>query len=280
MDIKTRIGQEASSFFYLLGSMPRLWQYRELIGLMTWRNFSARYRGSVGGIVWSIGHPLVTTILYTVVFAIFLQVRFGQSSNPGTFGIYLLCGLLPWTALSEGVNLSANVIRLNINFVKRVIFPVQVLPFTLALTASIQEWIGFFLLVPMIALVTGHLSWTITLLPLIWLFQILFAVGINWMIASLAVYVPELTQAVPLLLTIWMFLTPIFYPEETLPATAQGLMAFNPLARLVSLFRRVLISGELPNVFEFASVALICTSVFGIGYVWFMRTKKGFPDVL
>lgn len=267
-------------FFNLTALARTLFSHRELIRLMTWRNFNARYRGSLGGLYWSLVQPLVMMTIYTVVFSLFLKVKFSTDASPFTFSVYLLCGLLPWNALSESLNHSTTVIRANANFVKRVVFPLEILPVNLALTAAIQQVIGFMLLLPLAWIVTGQLSLNILVVPVILGFQLLFSTGLNWIAASLAVYWPDVSPLTTMLLTIWMFLTPIFYPDDVVPPQATMLFRFNPMARLVRLYRDAFLSGVPIGIQSLLSTGVLCLLVFMTGYFWFTHTRKGFADVV
>jgi lipopolysaccharide transport system permease protein len=257
-----------------------LGKHHELIAMMTWRDFSSRYRGSMGGLVWSVIQPLVMMVIYTVVFSLFLKIRFSTDASPFTFSVYLLCGLLPWTAFSEGMSRCKDVIRGNLNLVKRVVFPLEILPLNLALTATIQQIIGLVLLIPLVWIVSGNLYWTILFVPIILVIQLLFAIGINWIMASLAVYLPDIGHLINLILGVWMFLTPIFYPEDVVPPQALILFEINPMARLVHLYRGVFMSGQLPSLQYLLGTFFFCLFVFLSGYFWFTHTKSGFADVL
>lgn len=251
-----------------------------LIRLMTWRNFNARYRGSFAGLFWSFFQPFVMMVIYTIVFSLFLKVRFSTDAHPLTFSVYLLCGLLPWNALNEGLLQATGVIRANVNLVKRVVFPLEILPVNLALTAVIQQIIGFVLLIPLAWLVIGPPSWTLGLVPVVLVFQLLFAIGLNWIVASLSVYLPDLTQLTSLFLTVWLFLTPIFYPDDVVPSQMMIIFRLNPMARLVRLYRDFFLSGQLANLGGLVTTGIACLFVFLFGYFWFMHTKKGFADVV
>jgi lipopolysaccharide transport system permease protein len=247
---------------------------------MTWRDFISRYRGSFGGLFWSIIQPLVMMVVYTTVFSLFLKIKFSTDASPFTFSVYLLCGLLPWNAFSEGMSLSKDIIRLNVNLVKRVVFPLEILPINAALTASIQQMIGFFLLVPLAWVVSQNLYWTLLFVPVILALQLLWAIGMNWIVASLTVYLPDMGQFISLVLGIWFFLTPVFYPEDVVPPEASILFQLNPMARLVKLYRRAFMTGGSPGPEELLGTAFFCAFVFLLGYFWFMHAKKGFADVL
>ena len=277
MTTATRYARE---FFDLPGLFRNLARHQELIRTMTWRDFIARYRGSFGGLFWSVFQPLVMMVVYTVVFSLFLQVKFATDAKPLTFSVYLLCGLVPWQAFSEGLASSTNVIRANVNLVKRVVFPLEILPVNLALTATIQQVIGFILLVPLAWWVSGRLYWSLLFVPVIMMLQLLFAIGVNWVVASLAVYLPDLGPLVSLLLVVWMFLTPIFYPIDVVPPQALIIFRLHPMARLVILYRNAFMTGLLPSLDGFIGALALCLLAFLLGYFWFMRTKKGFADVL
>jgi lipopolysaccharide transport system permease protein len=264
----------------LPGLFRNLARHHELIRTMARRDFTARYRGSFGGLFWSVFQPLFMMLVYTVVFSLFLQVKFATDASPLTFSVYLLCGLVPWQAFSEGLFSSTSVIRGNVNLVKRVVFPLEILPLNLALTATIQQVIGFILLVPLAWWVSGRLHWTLLFVPVIMALQLLFAIGLNWIVASLAVYLPDLGQFVSLLLVAWMFLTPIFYPIDVVPQQAWIIFWLNPMARLVTLYRNAFMTGLLPSLGGFIGTLAMCLLVFLLGYFWFMRTKNGFADVL
>lgn len=262
------------------GVVRNLARHAELIRTMFWRDFTARYRASFGGLVWSVIQPLVMMAVYTLVFSTFLNVRFATNADPWTFPIYLLCGMLAWTSFSESLTISTNVIRTNINFVKRVVFPLEILPLNATLVSTVQQIVGFVLLIPLVWVVNGHLHWTILSVPLIIILQLMFTVGLSWMVASLAVYLPDLGQMVTLVLTAWLFLTPVFYPQDIVPEWSQIIFKVNPVAHLINFYRGAVISGELPSLANMAAIGLFCLVVFLLGYFWFMHTKKGFADVL
>jgi lipopolysaccharide transport system permease protein len=267
-------------FFDLTGLVRNLSRHRGLIYTMAWRDFSARYRGSLGGLMWSVIQPLVMMVIYTIVFSLFLKIRFSTDASPANFSVYLLCGFLPWSAFSEAMSHSKDIIRSNINLVKRVVFPLEILPLNASLTASIQQIVGFLLLIPLAWWVTGNLFWTIFFVPIILFFQLLLAIGMNWITASLSVYIPDLGQMLSLILTTWMLLTPIFYPEDIVPPQALILFQINPMARLVKLYRGAFMMGQLPNLESLLTTFLFCAGIFLLGYFWFIHSKKGFSDVL
>jgi lipopolysaccharide transport system permease protein len=267
-------------FINIGGIVRSLFARRELIRTLTLRDFKARFRGSFGGIFWAVLQPLMMMVIYTLVFSGFLKVKFGSSGSPYTFAVFLLCGLLPWIAFADGMSSSTGLIRGNANLVKRVVFPLEVLPLTLTLVALIQQSIGFVLLLPVAWIVTGRLSWTVAYVPLIFILQILFYTGINWIWSSLSVYLPDLKQITTILLSMLMFLTPIFYPVSVLPEWAQKLMRFSPMARIIEMYRNAFLTGQVISLREWVITGVMALFLFLSGYFWFIHTKKGFSDVL
>jgi lipopolysaccharide transport system permease protein len=267
-------------FFDGPGLVRNLTRHRELIVTMTWRDFSSRYRGSLGGLFWSLIQPLVMMVIYTIVFSLFLKIRFSTDASPLTFSVYLLCGLLAWNAFQEGLSRSKDIIRANMNLVKRVVFPLEILPLNAALTASIHQLVGFFLLIPLAWIVSKNLYWTLFFVPVIFFLQLLFAIGLNWIVASLAVYLPDVGQVVSLILGVWFFLTPIFYPEDIVPPQAMIFLEINPMARIVRLYREAFMLGSLPTAASLLGTLIFCLLIFLLGYFWFTHSKKGFADVL
>lgn len=257
-----------------------IYQRRELIRILTWRDFQSRFRGSAGGLFWSIIQPLFMMIVYTIVFSTFLKIRFGSSDSPYVFAVYLLCGLLPWNAFSEGLLLSTNLIRQNQNLVKRVVFPLEVLPINISLVALLQQGIGMILLIPLTVIVAGQVYWTLLLIPLVMVIQVLFQTGVNWLWTSFSVYIPDLRQFTTMLVTILMFMTPIFYPEDMIPAQARFIVNINPMAMIIGLYRSLMLEGQPPDPGRLIAASIISILTFLVGYFWYMRHKKHFADFL
>lgn len=273
-------GSRGLRLFDLPGLVRGLIRHRDLIRTMTWRSFTSRYQGSFGGLFWAVFEPLVMMVIYTVVFSLFLKVRFDQNPSPFAFAVYLLCGLLPWSTFSEGISGATNIVRSNANLVKRVVFPLEILPVNLALAAALRQLIGFALLVPLAWLVKGQIYWTIVFVPVILFLQLLFCIGMNWVVAGLAVYLPDMRDLISLLLTAWMFMTPIFYPAERVPGWAMTLFRFNPMACLVGLYRDAVMNGVPLTLGGLLGAFLPFAALFVLGYSWFVYLKTGFIDVL
>ena len=232
------------------------------------------------GLFWSVAHPLIMLVLYTFVFAMILKVKVGADEGTGSFALFLLCGMLPWNAFQEGLSRSAGVILENAALIKRTVFPSEVLPAYLVLSGLVNELIGLVILL-LALLVTGHsLSPLLLLLPAIFLLQFLFTLGLSWVVAGINVFIRDVGQLLGLALTLWVFLTPIYYPSSLLPDGLRFLLLLNPMAGLVDAYRALILRGRLPNPSSMMVLALFSLSAFTIGYVMFKKMQRAFADVV
>ena len=273
-----RLGQFfVRSFWY---PMRTLAKYRSLIVSMVRRDIQGRYRGSMGGAVWTLVNPLLLMAAYYFVFAVVLRVRFGVDQGSGGFVFYFLCGMLPWLAFSEAVGRSSSIVLEHSNFVKRVVFPLEILPMNLTLTGLATE--AFALVVFLAAAITlgSGLHWTALYLPLILVPQILLTVGLCWFLAALGVFLRDTTQIMGVLLTIWFFATPIVYPASALPAEWLWLFEANPMYTVVSAYRAVLLENAPPQWGPLSLLWGVSVMVFWLGYGWFYKMKKSFADLI
>jgi lipopolysaccharide transport system permease protein len=266
--------------FNIPGVIRNLVAQRELIRMLTWRDFMGRFKGSFGGIFWALIQPLFMMVIYTVVFSRFLGMRFGENDSMVNFSVYLLCGLLPWNAFAEGLVGSTVVVRGNVNLVKRVVFPLEVLPLNLTLVAMMQQLVGTLLLIPFAWIVSSRASVVIVVLPVIWFFQVLMFSGINFFWSSLSVMIPDLKQVTSMLLTGLIFLAPILYPIDIVPEQYRFLIELNPITHLVLLYRQVILSGDWPNMRDMIEFAVFSIVIFLAGYTWYQRTKRNLIDFL
>lgn len=251
-----------------------------LIWSLVRRELTSRYKGSLGGLAWAIITPAVMIAIFTLIFSGIFQARFGQSGGHLSFALYLFCGLLPWLAFSEGVQRSTTVLLENINLVTRVVFPVEALPVKVVLAAVCQQLLGTVALLAGALLLDGGLKATVLLLPLLLIPQLLATLGLGFLMASLGVFLRDMAQLNQLLLQAWLYLTPIFYPEEIIPDEFDFLVKYNPMAPLIRSYRRVLLEGRMPDWRGLAVTTLFAIACFILGYWWFERTKKAFADVI
>jgi lipopolysaccharide transport system permease protein len=254
---------------------------RGLIWQLAKSEIVGRYRGSVLGIFWSFVIPLLMIVVYTFVFSYIFQARWGsETGSKAEFSIFLFSGLTIYSLFSECVNKAPLLIISNVNYVKRVVFPLEILVFV-SLLSSLFHF-GLSTLVLLMFYIVLHLSlhWTIIYLPLILFPLIMFTVGISWILASLGTYIRDVGQSVGILTTVLLFMSPIFYPASVLPPELRPYLFLNPLTFIIEQFRDILIFGNSPAWFRLGIYTAICMTVATLGFYWFQKTRKGFADVL
>jgi lipopolysaccharide transport system permease protein len=257
-----------------------LWNLRQLIQVMVRRDLAGRFRGSVMGVFWTVINPLGHLILYTFLFSIVLKVRLGTDASVGNFAFYLMAGLLPWQALSEALLRATSVIHENENLVKRVVFPLEILPFVVVLSSMVSAIVAILLLAgaASIFLPTSHLS--LVFLPLVIASQLLVVGGIAWWVASISVFLQDIKHSISLALSVWMYATPIVYPASMLPKKLHFMLWVNPMAGIVGDYRRVILQGLPPEWGHFAVYTTFGIVLWFSGYYFFVHTKKSFADVM
>ncbi len=257
-----------------------LWGNRALIGLMVHRDFIGRYKGSLLGAFWPLINPIGHLVLYTFLFCIVLKVKFGGVDSTSNFALYLMAGLLPWGCLAEALSRSTTVILESPNLVKRVVFPLQILPVVLVISSLLSELVGFGILLAATTLVLHKVNPTILFLPLIVISQVLFAGGLSCLLASLGVFIRDIRHLMALALSAWMYATPIVYPASALPENLRFLIWLNPMAGIVTDYRRVLLEGNPPDWPVFCSYTVVALIAWFLGYGFFQKTKKSFADII
>ena len=255
---------------------------RSLLWQFVKRSVSARYKGSVLGLFWSFVHPMMMLCVYTFVFSVVFQSRWGvdMGGGRGAFAIIMFCGLALFNIFSEAVNLNCGIVVGNTNLVKKVIFPLEILPLSQTIASFAVGMVWFFLLFLGAVFIFGKLSFTMLLLPLILLPLFLFTLGVSFFVSSLSVYVRDTPYLVGVLLQILFFMTPIFYPIAAIPERFRWPLQLNPLTILIEEARKVFLYGELPDWRFLGMAFLISLLVLHLGFLWFHKTKKGFADVL
>ena len=262
----------------LLGT---LWENRLLTRALVAREVLGRYRGSVLGVLWSLFNPILMLTVYTFVFSVVFKARWNAGSDSRTeYALALFVGLIAFNLVAECVNRSPGLILANANYVKKVIFPLEILPVvTLGAAlfhalASLAVWLLFLLVA------VGPPHWTALWLPFVLLPLALFVLGISWMLASVGVYLRDVGHVVGLFTTALMFLSPIFYPASALPDSLRTLFQLNPLTPSIEMMRDVLLWGRNPSLLLLAGETAVGATVAWAGFAWFQKTRKGFADVL
>jgi lipopolysaccharide transport system permease protein len=258
-----------------------MWRNRSLIAALTKREVIGRYRGSMLGILWSFFNPVFMLVVYTFVFSVVFKARWSGGSDSKTeFALILFSGLIVYSLFAECVNRAPGFILGNVNYVKKVVFPLEILPVIAMLAAFFHLLISLVVWLIFYVIFFGIPHPTIALLPLILLPLTLFTIGMSWALASLGVYLRDISQIVGVLTTALMFLSPIFYPISALPAEFQTWMHLNPLTLVIESTREVLVWGTMPNLLLWLIQLGVSTIIAWLGFAWFQKTRKGFADVL
>jgi lipopolysaccharide transport system permease protein len=255
---------------------------RGLVSQIVKQQIVGKYRGSYIGILWTLLNPIFMLVVYTFVFSIALKVRWSGdvSESKLQFAFILFTGMLIHGLFAEVINKAPSLILLNANYVKKVIFPLEILALTNFLEGLFNFSVG--MLVLLIAMLVFHdqITWTMIFLPIILVPYFMLLLGLIWFIASLGVFVRDIAQGINVLTTVLLFLSPIFYSKNALPPEFQWFMNINPLTFIIEQSRDVLIWGKLPNWQGLGVYSLLSGLTMWIGYYWFQKTRKGFADVI
>ncbi len=258
-----------------------LWRNKELVKALVKRDVLSRYRGSALGLLWSFFNPLLMLGVYTFVFSEVFKGHWGVGGDSKTeFALVLFAGLIVFNLFAECINRAPSLILGNPNYVKKVVFPLEILPFVNLLSAFYHALVSLavWLLVYIVLFGVPHL--TIVLLPLIIVPFSLLIMGLSWALASLGVYLRDVTQFIGVLTTMLMFLSAIFYPVSALPESYQQIIYLNPLVPVIEMTRDVLYWGKGPDFFLLAIYWLITSMTAYLGFAWFQKTRNGFADVV
>lgn len=257
------------------------WRNRSLIVASVKREVLGRYRGSVMGILWSFFNPLFMLAVYTFVFSVVFQARWGGGTGSKTeFALVLFAGLMMFTLFAECINRAPSLILSNVNYVKKVVFPLEILPAVALLSAMFHMMISLGVWFLAYGLFFGMPHATGLLLPLIVMPFVMFIMGLSWALASLGVYLRDVSQIIGVVTSVLMFLSPIFYPVNALPENYQYLLYLNPLTPVVEMTRDVLYWGKIPDLIVLCIYWLATAVIAWLGFAWFQKTRKGFADVL
>ena len=265
----------------LLRPLALIWRQRTLLKRMTWREISSRYRESVLGSLWAAINPLLMLAIYTFVFGFIMKSRWpGQGDNKLLFALTLFAGLIVNTLFAETVNRCTTVIAENANYVKKVVFPLEMLPLVVLGSALFHAVVSLAILVVANAFVGTGLHWSMLLLPVVIVPILLTSAGVGWILASLGVFLRDASQIVGFLTALLMFLSPIFYPITVFPPQARTFLFLNPLTLPVLEVRQVAIEGLPPHWISVLAAYGIGLLVAALGLWFFERTRRGFADVL
>ena len=252
---------------------------RSLIFQLVKRDFRQRYIGSVAGWLWGVIHPLVLLASYTFIFSYCLGMK--PSAGGIAYPLFLFAGMLPWLLFSETVQRSSGSIVDQANLVTKTMFPSEIVPVSIFLSSLASHLLIVSLFACVVAVVVGHASWSLLLLPAFVIMIGLLAVGLGWIAASLQVYLRDTAQVVVVVMTFWLWLTPVFIDEEKFPRAVRFLVAANPLVYAVRAYRHMILgTGSQPLLNDLGMASLFGVAAFVCGGLFFRHMKRGFADVL
>ncbi|MEB3182498.1 MAG: ABC transporter permease [Nostocaceae cyanobacterium] len=260
------------------------WAKFDLLRTLVRRDLEARYKGSVLGNLWPLLNQLSQLIIYTYVFSVVLKVKLslkGLPDNQLSFGMWIFAGLVPWIAFSSGLIQSANSVVSQTNLVKKVVFPLSLLPLVPILSTFIESALGLMVLILLVAVTSHTLHPTLALLPLVWIPQLLLTAGLGYFAAGLTVFLRDIPQTMGVILSLWMYLTPIVYPASAIPKEWRDwIFWLNPMTAIVEVYRDLVLEGQVHYWGEWGVAALIALLVFCCGFWCYKRLRPAFADVL
>lgn len=260
-----------------------IWRNRQLIVQMIKREVVGRYQGSAFGLAWSFLNPVFMLVVYTFVFSEVFKSRWGGVGGEDSktqFALVLFVGMIVLGLFSEVLNRAPSLILSNVNFVKKVVFPMEILPLVAMGGALFHSLISLGVLLVAFLLFNGYLHWTAIFIFLVIFPLVVLTMGLAWMLASLGVFLRDVGQTIGIVTTVLMFLSPVFYPVNAVPERFRPFILANPLTFIIEQAREVLIWGHLPDWSGLAIYTLAAVTVAWAGYAWFQKTRKGFADVL
>lgn len=261
--------------------LTSFWRHRDLIIRMAKREVIGRYRGSMMGLLWSFFNPVLMLLVYTFFFSVIFQARWGVSVMSKTeFAVALFSGLIVYNLFAECINRAPQLIIANVNYVKKVVFPLEILPWVSLCSALFHALISTAVLLLFFLGLNHYLPWTIVYFPLVLVPFVFFVMGLSWFLAALGVFVRDVGQATGVFTSVMLFLSPIFYPVTALPEAYRSLLYLNPLTIIIDQARAVLIFGNTPHWGHWGWYCLISFVFAWLGLWWFQKTRHAFADVV
>lgn len=255
-----------------------------LLRTLVQRDLEARYKGSFLGNLWPLLNHLSQLLIYTYVFSVVLKVKLNLAELPAnhfTFGLWLFAGLLPWLAFVTGFIPATGIVVSQSNLVKKVVFPLALLPLVPVMSAFIESTVGLMVLLTFTAFSTQTLHATILLLPLVWVAQLLLTAGLSYLAAGLTVFLRDIPQILGVVTSLWFYLTPIVYPVSLIPVEWRSwVLNLNPMTAFAELYRDLILVGEVRHGGEGLVALAVSALIFVIGLKCYQKLRPAFADVL
>lgn len=268
--------------------IKELFRHRQLVATLVTRELKARYRGTVFGFIWSFLNPLLLMTVYSIVFGVILPGSSGQMEGGELIGIdyaiFLFAGLLPWLWFSSSILESSNVLFVHGNLIKKIQFPIEVLPIMVVLTNLVHFLLGTPILILMILALgkTVHMSFWVFFFPVAVLVQFIFTMGLSFLVAALTVHFRDLKDILSNLLTLWFFATPIIYPFTSKRVQAHQflvwILSLNPMTHIIEAYHYTFVFGKLPHWKKLPVTLAVGLIFFYLGYLIFDRLRDTFVE--
>lgn len=256
----------------------------DLLKTLVQRDLEARYQGSVLGNLWSLLNQVAQLLVYTYLFSIVLQVKLslkGLPTNSFTFGLWLFAGLVPWLAFTSGFLQASGAVVGQPNLVKKVVFPLALLPLVPVIAAFVESSLGLMALITFVAFTGKTIHSTLWLFPLIWIPQLLLTAGLGYLSAGLTVFLRDIPQTIGIVLNLWFYVTPIVYPASLVPESLRfWVFWLNPFSAIAEVYRDLVLVGEVHHWAEWGVASGTSLVVFCLGFFVYQRLRPGFADVL
>lgn len=257
------------------------WTHRRLILRLARREIEARYRGSILGLLWTVVSPLLMLSVYTFVFSTVFRGRWHESSGTtGEFALLLFSGLIVVSIFTDCVNRAPSLMLENASYIKRVIFPLEILPWVVLAGAGFNAGVNLLALGAFYAIVLGPPPATAVLFPVLLVPLALTTMGLSWFLASVGVFLRDIRHMIGIATTLLVFVSPVFYPLQAVPEPYRRLIWLNPLTPVLEDSKAVLFWGRSPNWPACAAELLVGLGIMSFGFWWFTRTRKAFGDVV
>ena len=268
---------------YLAASLVK---NRRLMLDLARRDAVGRYKGSLLGILWSLLTPLLMLTIYTFVFSTVFKSRWGgagattETASKGEFAVVLFAGMIMFNLFSECISRAPTLILSHANFVKKIVFPLEILPCVTLPSAMFHLCVSVFILLVAEWLIVGAVPATAFLLPIVLAPLCVFILGVSWTLAATGVYLRDIGQTIGILITALMFLSPVFFPVSSLPERFRTFVYLNPMTYPIEQSRDVLVWGHAIDWSRWGVYTAIAVLVAWLGFGWFQKTRRGFADVI
>ncbi len=249
-----------------------LYNYRELLKSNVKKEIRGKYKGSFLGVLWSFINPLLQVAVYAIVFPYIMRI---QTEN---YLIYLIIGIIPWTFFTTVINQGMVTVRINAGIIKKVYFPREILPISVAVSGLINFLISCIIILLFCIFGGVGVSWHLILLPFIAIIQFFLTLGIVFALSAINVYIKDTEYLIAFFLNMLFYATPILYESTLFPESIRFILYLNPMTQVVEAYRNIFLYHQLPDLGGFIYLVIISLILLGIGLLIFRKLEKGFAE--